>query len=341
MTTDNSHIPEDEAGSQADGIENQVNRQEQLKEVKAFLAQMAMDGLSRDKRVDYLEYFVEDCSTCASDSLSKIEKWETANSVSCKFYFSLSEAANITNLDQAALLNAGGRGAIVLCTPLPPRVRVAPHYDGAIGNPIEQPELLVISDADCRSIELNGYSAQSDFERGYAFTYSEATCIFPGFHNWDYMYEGAVWKTFLDNNPVSINLVSDRLRITRAGLCGFLDSQLTSIKREYASQPERPIVHGNASVNSKTPQAFIDALNRLLETISERAKAKGIKFDRNEMPGTKENLRELAKKIDSQNFFKSQQTFDDYLRGICKFKKGRPPINAINPYADLFPEHFE
>lgn len=341
MTTDNSQIPEDEAESQADGIENQVNQQEQLKEVRAFLAQMAMDELSRDKREDYLEFFVEDCSTCTSDSLNKIEKWEAANGVSCKLYFSLSDAANITDLDQAALLNAGGREAILLCAPLPPGVKVSPFYGGAIGDPIPELQLLVLSDADCRSIELNGSATQSDFERAYAFPFSETICVFPGYRNCNYMYEDATWKTCVDNNPVSINLVNDRLFITRAGLCSFLDSQLASIKGEHALQPERKIVPGKVSPNSKTPQEFIDALNRLLEIISERASAKGIKFDRNEMPGTKENLRELAEKIDPLNFSKSKQTFDDYLRGICKFKKGRLPTNATNPYADLFPEHLK
>lgn len=231
MTTDNSQIPDGEDESQETPMNSDEPRMS-FAEIKKLLGQQALEALSRDKRDDYQEFFIEDCSDCSQDSLSSINKWEAANGTPNKLYFSLSEAVSITNLDQIALLHAGGKGSIVLCTPLPPGASVAPFYEGAIGHPIEQPELLALSDADCRSIELNGFVAQSDFERGYAFMFSESTCIYPGYRNYDYMYKEATWKIFADNYPSYINVLSNQLFITRAGLCQFLDSQAAGIKEE-------------------------------------------------------------------------------------------------------------
>jgi hypothetical protein len=241
MTTDNFQIPDGEDRSQEVGMETQVNGRGGLNKIRALLQQNALDRLSCDKREDYQEYFIEDYSAFSEYSLSKINEWEAANGTPNKLYFSLFEAAWITNIDQVALLHAGGRGAIVLCTPLPPGVSVAPFREGTIGKPIEQPELLVLSNADCRSIELNGFAAQSDFNRGYAFTYSEATCIFPGYRNVDFMYEDATWKILADNNASYINVLTNWLFITRASLCKLLDGQIAGIKEDSPAPEVQPV----------------------------------------------------------------------------------------------------
>lgn len=228
MTADNSRAD----GEQEFSMEAQMNSKGTLKKIKECLQQQCLERLSRDERDDYQEFFVEDCSCFSKESLNRLNKWDADKGIPKKLYFSLLEAASITNLDQISLLHAGGNGSIVLCTPLPPGMSVAPFYKGTIGYIIEKPEMLVLSEADCRSIELNGFAMQSDFERGYAFTFSEATCIFPGYRNLDYMHREASWKIFVHNCAAHLKVLSNQLFITRSSLGQFLDSQLTSIKKD-------------------------------------------------------------------------------------------------------------
>ncbi len=94
-----------------------------------------------------------------------------------------------------------------------------------------------------------------------------------------------------------------------------------------------------AAVGRQAPSAFADAFSRLLKEIERRAAAQGQPLDQNEMPGTKENLRAVACKFDA-TLDVAWRTFDDYMAGLCRFKKGRPAAGATNPYAKLFPEYF-
>lgn len=196
-----------------------------ISEVRNFLAQNILAGLSHDERDDYQEFFVEDYSDIGSASSSKLSTWESKNGMPNKLYFSLSEAAHIADLDPSALIHAGANGSAVLCTPLPQGLVAFPFYQGKVGNIVDQPELLTLSEDDCRSIELNGFVAKSEFENGYAFTFAEVTCIFPGYRNYDFMHKEATWKLFGGETPVYINITRHQLFITRLCLYQFLDGQ--------------------------------------------------------------------------------------------------------------------
>jgi len=228
MNTDNSPTPNEESDANlnppASDNEAAVDSAN-VSEIRKFLVQDILSDSSRDERGDYQEYFVEDYSDISKASLSRLSKWESENGKPNKLYFSLSEAAHIAGLDSSALIHAGGNGSIALCTLLPLGLKVFPFYEGSVGQIVDQPELLVLNMDDCRRIELNGMVAQSDFESGYAFPFSEAICIFPGYRNYDFMYKEATWKVFGGAFPSCINVSSYQLFITRLGLYQFLDSQ--------------------------------------------------------------------------------------------------------------------
>ena len=84
----------------------------------------------------------------------------------------------------------------------------------------------------------------------------------------------------------------------------------------------------------KAPDAFVAALIRLLVDIAVRAAKNDMPFDVTAMPGTKQNLQELAEKIDPE-FKHTPKTFDDYLAGLCQFKQG---AKSTDFYIKLFPE---
>lgn len=87
---------------------------------------------------------------------------------------------------------------------------------------------------------------------------------------------------------------------------------------------------------SKAPKVFQQALVRLLEEIERRSSEKGLKFDRQMMPGKKADLLQVALKFDEE-LEKETNTFGEYLKGICKFKRGS---RTSKFYTDLFPEYF-
>jgi hypothetical protein len=55
------------------------------------------------------------------------------------------------------------------------------------------------------------------------------------------------------------------------------------------------------------------------------------------MPGRKVDFQAVADKFDSALEF-APRTFDDYLDGLCSFKRG---ARESNFYAELFPEYFK
>ena len=59
-------------------------------------------------------------------------------------------------------------------------------------------------------------------------------------------------------------------------------------------------------------------------------------FDVNKMPGTKADFMALAIKFDDK-LEKAPRTFDDYLAGLLRFKKG---ARETSFYQELFPEFF-
>ena len=88
---------------------------------------------------------------------------------------------------------------------------------------------------------------------------------------------------------------------------------------------------------SKAPVNFCGALERLLAEIERRAKKQRVLFDRQAMQGRKIDLQAVADKLDPALECKPR-TFDDYLDGLCAFKRG---ARETDFYQKLFPEYFK
>lgn len=116
---------------------------------------------------------------------------------------------------------------------------------------------------------------------------------------------------------------------------------LSEVMRIEAEDFGGSVLSKKSAVKNKTPPVFTAALNAFMTEISKRMVEQGTALDKSEMPGTKENLREVAIKFNPQAFTKSPRTFDDYVAGSCKFKQARPKSGAVNPYIKLFPEYFK
>ena len=86
------------------------------------------------------------------------------------------------------------------------------------------------------------------------------------------------------------------------------------------------------NVRRKAPDAFVAAFVRLLVEIAKRDPAINI----DEMPGIKKDLLAVASKFDAK-LDCPESTFDSYIEGLCKFKRGSRPSKY---YEDLFPEYF-
>lgn len=100
------------------------------------------------------------------------------------------------------------------------------------------------------------------------------------------------------------------------------------------------LVTSTTKTKPRVPKLQLEALNKLLKEIEQRAISKQIPFNRNEMFGTRKQLHELAGIRFNTLLSKSPHTFFDYLKngGICKVKHG----NRWSPiYSELFPEHPE
>ena len=87
---------------------------------------------------------------------------------------------------------------------------------------------------------------------------------------------------------------------------------------------------------SKAPMRFCNALKRLLIEVQKRADAQAQPFDPMAMPGRKVDFQALADKFDPALEY-TQRTFDDYLAGLCTFKRG---ARVTDFYTKLFPEFF-
>ena len=100
-----------------------------------------------------------------------------------------------------------------------------------------------------------------------------------------------------------------------------------------------PAAGGGKPVLKKTkaPVTFRGALETLLAEIEKRAAALRLSFDRNAMPGRKVDFQAVADKFDAKLEY-SPRTFDDYLDGLCAFKRG---ARETDYYRKLFPEYFK
>ena len=89
---------------------------------------------------------------------------------------------------------------------------------------------------------------------------------------------------------------------------------------------------------SKAPVPFRDASAQLLAEIRRRASSQNIPFDSSAMPGRKVDFKAMADGYDREFSSLSPRTFDDYLDGLCSFKRG---ARETDFYRNLFPECFK
>lgn len=82
----------------------------------------------------------------------------------------------------------------------------------------------------------------------------------------------------------------------------------------------------------KAPDAFVAGFVRLLVEIAKRDPAINI----DEMPGIKKDLLAVARKF-NDILDRPESTFDSYIEGLCKFKKGS---RTGKYYEEFFPEYF-
>lgn len=133
---------------------------------------------------------------------------------------------------------------------------------------------------------------------------------------------------------------------------GFVYSVFPRNKEEWratAKDVERQYKHYDAlfdgrepkSKKSKTPSSFIEEFKILLANINRRAEYAKLEFDKDAMPGLKEDLFELAKrygrKHGKKDFDIKLGTFDDYITGLCRFTKKK---DRTDFYRRLYPELF-
>ena len=88
----------------------------------------------------------------------------------------------------------------------------------------------------------------------------------------------------------------------------------------------------DTNFRSRATQKFVAAFVKLCAELSKRDP----KFNKDEMPGIKADLHELAIRFDA-DLDHPLSTFDTYLKGLCKFKRGS---RSGTYYKSWFPEFF-
>ena len=88
------------------------------------------------------------------------------------------------------------------------------------------------------------------------------------------------------------------------------------------------------------PENPIAALLALLDEIDKRAAEKGAGFNRNSLPGTKQEFHCLAIAFNRRAFSRALSTFSDYMKGHCQFQRGDKPEHGKGAAVwALFPEY--
>lgn len=127
-----------------------------------------------------------------------------------------------------------------------------------------------------------------------------------------------------------------RIKITFAKLRQWRMTResFDKVRRDWIATPAA----GTARIRkTKAPVAFRNALEKLLAEIEKRAKGQMQQFDRHAMPGRKVDFHEVARKFDAALDDLAVRTFDDYLDGLCAFKRG---ARKTTFYRNLFNEYF-
>jgi len=115
----------------------------------------------------------------------------------------------------------------------------------------------------------------------------------------------------------------------RFGWAAEVAPDFDNIRRAQSEEePKRKSI-----LRRKAPDSFVAAFVKLAVEIAKRDPA----FNIGEMPGIKANLHELAIKFDDK-LDHPYNTFDSYIEGLCKFKRGS---RSSNYYQSQFPEYFK
>ena len=107
---------------------------------------------------------------------------------------------------------------------------------------------------------------------------------------------------------------------------GWPENSLPNFKIEEGAQGDAPITPPRKPC--KTPVKFVSAFLRLLVEIAKLDP----KFNLDAMPGIKADLHAVAIKFDAE-LKCTEKTFDTYIEGLCKFKRGS---RSDTYYKDMF-----
>ncbi|WP_211467310.1 hypothetical protein [Collimonas silvisoli] len=97
------------------------------------------------------------------------------------------------------------------------------------------------------------------------------------------------------------------------------------------------ITNSGSEKTGKASIKFVSALIGLIAEIAKRAEKEGKEFDPKFMPGIRKDLWELAIKFDADLDVGTENTFNEYIKGFCAFKKGS---RSGDFYRSLFSEYF-
>ena len=146
--------------------------------------------------------------------------------IHAKTYFSLAEASGIAGCLPADLLHYAQLGKIGLFVAVPDDIglRTANTILGGFGTALLAPEMLMLSQADCRKIECNGITQQSNFRRGYIFdAHGNPRTLAPVSGASPAEVAGWVFQTVHEGNPKKIELTPARIFTTHFDLDAFLN----------------------------------------------------------------------------------------------------------------------
>lgn len=99
---------------------------------------------------------------------------------------------------------------------------------------------------------------------------------------------------------------------------------------------DSPSDNRDTKISRKASDKFIAALIRLLVEIGCRVGKTGDQFSVDAMPGIRADFFKLARRFDENLNLKSADTFETYIKGLCKFKGGSVSSSFYN---ELFPDY--
>lgn len=213
-------------------------------------------------------------------------------------------------------------------------LHVAKFWPNGIGNLCLSPECLILFEqTTCKQIFANEVARSSDFKSAFRYNYGKPFWLNTKVTNPNFRGEIYVWRAFKQGAVHEIELTMSNLFVDHDELVRFVDFQNMVVSSSDS---------GNVFKN-KAPKQFIEATNKLLDEIKKRMSNEGECFDKNKMLGTRNQFFYLLCKHSEDGDFEELKltTVHRYLKGICKFARGCPARNAVDPYKKLFPEYYQ